>query len=132
MCRTPLTCLSTSGSRSRRYCWKCWGKEAKVCLFIKALRLVLTRMDPGVSMSMSSALVHFKCPVKGKARGMTWSQSEEIHVHQHMSTHTHWTWAYPGICLFLLLLKWFPETKSENKTLIIMDYIYLSHISINI
>lgn len=60
-----------------------------MCLFINALRLVLTRIDPGVSMSMSSALVHFKCPVKGKARGMTLLQSEGTHVYQHMSIHTH-------------------------------------------
>lgn len=39
-----------------------------MCLFIKALRLVFTRIDPGVSMSISSALVHFKCPGVNKQK----------------------------------------------------------------
>lgn len=54
-----------------------------MCLFINALRLVLTRIEPGVSMSMSSALVHFKCPVMNKARVRSLPQSEDIRAREH-------------------------------------------------
>ena len=59
------TCLSTSGRRRRSCCWKCSGRAWKVREFIRARRLVLTRMDPGVSKSTSSPLLRFICPVAG-------------------------------------------------------------------
>lgn len=101
MSKLPLTCRSTSGSKSRRYCWKCWGKEANVCLLINALKLVLTRIDPGVSMSMSSALVHFKCPViKSKRHEFTtdWKHHARVHTNiciyrAHIYTHID-SWIY--------------------------------------
>lgn len=55
-----------------------------MCLLISALRLVLTRIEPGVSMSMSSALVHFKCPVMNKARVRGVYYREKKHIHLNM------------------------------------------------
>lgn len=57
------TCLSTSGRRKRSCCWKWDGRAWKVREFIRARRLVLTRMDPGVSKSISSPLLRFIWPI---------------------------------------------------------------------
>lgn len=127
MSKTLLTCLSTSGSRSRRYCWKCWGKEANVCLFINALKLVLTRIDPGVSMSMSSALVHFKCPVMNKQEVEIYHRLRKTHMHTHVNAHTEYT--YSIICLILFL--WLSEKVIHNASLI-RFVSGLSYISFNI
>lgn len=61
-----LTGWSTSGRSARSFCWQSAGSNEKVCLFMRARRLVFTRMDSGVSTSISAHLVLFKWPVKGR------------------------------------------------------------------
>lgn len=56
------TCLSTSGSSSSRRCWHSVGRTENVCLLISARRLVFTRMESGVSTSISAHFVLFSCP----------------------------------------------------------------------
>lgn len=74
-----------------------------MCLFINALKLVLTRIDPGVSMSMSSALVHFKCPDK-QARAYLLGRTC-MHTHAHMYVLNMCMYTYSVMCLILFLLK---------------------------
>lgn len=47
------TCWSTSGSILRSFCWHSVGSIENVCLLMSARRLVLTRMESGVSTSIS-------------------------------------------------------------------------------
>lgn len=60
------TCLSTSGSSSSRRCWHSVGRTENVCLLISARRLVFTRMESGVSTSISAHFVLFSCPAKNQ------------------------------------------------------------------
>lgn len=59
------TCWSTSGSILRSFCWHSVGNSENVCLLISARKLVLTRMESGVSTSISH-LVRLSCPEKPK------------------------------------------------------------------
>lgn len=51
---TLPTCRSTSGRSWSSCCWECAGKAEKVLTLIRALMLVFTRMEPGVSKSTST------------------------------------------------------------------------------
>lgn len=57
-----VTWRSTSGSSLRSLCWESGGRTEKVCLLMMARRLVLTKMESGVSTSILH-LVRFSCPV---------------------------------------------------------------------
>lgn len=48
------TCRSTSGNSCSSCCCECEGKAEKVRTLMRALILVLTRMEPGVSKSIST------------------------------------------------------------------------------
>ena len=58
------TCRSTSGSNKSSRCWQSPGRTEKLCLLISARRFVLTRMESGVSTSISAHLVLFICPIR--------------------------------------------------------------------
>lgn len=139
MSKLPLTCLSTSGSKSRRYCWKCWGKEANVCLLINALKLVLTRIDPGVSMSMSSALVHFKCPViKSKRHEFTTDWKHHARVHTDICIYRAYIYTHidSWIYLILPLLKMVFQKEISKASLCSylpkLSLIFIMHTSLNV
>ena len=72
ICLKERTCRSTSGSNKSSRCWQSPGRTEKVCLLISARRFVLTRMESGVSTSISAHLVLFICPVKTWRR-ITWA-----------------------------------------------------------
>lgn len=72
ICLKERTCRSTSGSSKSSRCWQSPGRTEKVCLLISARRFVLTRMESGVSTSISAHLVLFICPVKTWRR-ITWA-----------------------------------------------------------
>lgn len=67
------TCWSTSGSILRSFCWHSVGNIENVCLLISARKLVLTRMESGVSTSISH-LVRLSCPENPKR----WDQSQHL------------------------------------------------------
>ena len=72
ICLKERTCRSTSGSSRSSRCWQSPGRTEKVCLLISARRFVLTRMESGVSTSISAHLVLFICPIKIWKR-ITWA-----------------------------------------------------------
>ena len=55
------TCRSTSGRSLSSFCWQSPGRTEKVCLLMIARKLVLTKMESGVSTSMLH-LVRLNCP----------------------------------------------------------------------
>lgn len=67
------TCWSTSGSILRSFCWHSVGNNENVCLLISARKLVLTRMESGVSTSISH-LVRLSCPENPKR----WDQLQHL------------------------------------------------------
>lgn len=71
------TCWSTSGSILRSFCWHSVGSIENVCLLMRARRLVLTRMESGVSTSISH-LVRLSCPENprwGISYGISWTDT---------------------------------------------------------